>query len=109
LQEYIRDNQDQFVNLRDGLPDSDHDPASCLGYINEHRGKTEYLLTEQRLAGLVGGTDKAQQLKHDLHHRRLIATIKAGSQKLRYVVKRKLVAGKVRQSVIAVDATILDA
>ena len=37
-----------------------------------------------------------------------LATIKAGSQGARYAAKRKLVAGKDRQSVIAVDATILE-
>ncbi len=46
-------------------------------------------------------------MKQDLHHRGLLATIKAGSQGTRYAAKRKLVAGKDRQSVIAVDATIL--
>jgi len=108
LQEHIRNNQDQFVDLRDGLPDSDHDPASCPGYINEHQGKTEYLFTEQRLARLAGGKDRALQLKQDLHDRGLIAVIKAGSQGIRYAVKRRLVAGRDRQSVIAVDATILE-
>jgi hypothetical protein len=109
LQEHIRNNRDQFVDLRKGLADPDHDPASCLGYINKHQGKTEYLFTEQRLASLVGGKNKALQLKQDLHDRGLIATTEAGSQGVRYVAKRKLVAGKGPQSVTAVDAAILEA
>lgn len=108
LQEHIRNNQDQFVDLRKSLPGSDHDPANCLGYINEHQGRTEYLFTDERLARLVGGKDKALQLKQDLHNCGLLAPIKAGSQGTRYAAKRKLVAGKDRQSVIAVNDAILD-
>jgi len=109
LCEYIRAHEQRFMDLRKGLAPPDHDVRACPGYINDHAGTKEYLLTRERLAAVVGGKENAQQLKRDLSEQGFLIKTKAGDQGDRFVSKRRLVQGKGRQSVIALKATVIGA
>ena len=105
---YIRENQHGFVDLRGGEGASTYNVDPSLGYLNEHKGKLEFLLTEETFERIAGGKAAAVELKRELRRRKLIVTTGAGGQTVKFVVRRRLGDAK-RSTVVAVDHAILDA
>ncbi len=110
LRHYLRQNLDAFVDLRRGGIEntSTHDHRACPGYVHEHEGHgLEYLFSDRRFEGVVGGTAAAKRLRADLAGRGLLATA-AGAGSDRFSVKRtvgKGADGKARrEQVVAVRA-----
>jgi hypothetical protein len=104
LLDYIQRHQQAFIDLRGGPANRDHDHDRCFGYINEHKGKLEYLFTEEQFSAAVAS--RSSDVKRELHRRGLLRTTKAGAQRERHVCRRTLIKGT-RQWVVAVDACIL--
>jgi hypothetical protein len=114
LRDHVRQNLDEFVDLRrGGIEDtSGHDHRARPGYINEHeKHGLELLFSDQRFQEIVGGAAAARRLKAELAQTGQIATA-AGASGDRYSVRRTI--GKRadgtpdRQQVIAVRAAALN-
>jgi hypothetical protein len=90
------------VNRKDGFQDLAKVGAggnfvpSAVGYKRKQgRGKsryTEYLIADATFEDVVGGSDEAKALKHELHLRGLLITTRRGDG-FSYVVKRTLPDG----------------
>ena len=111
LRAYLRDHQAKFVDLTRKNPRVGEYDANPPGYLIEHQGQREYLLTNEAFRELAGGKAQAQALKAELAERQLIATAGGGREGDRYAVKRPIRmanGGSRRLSVIAIDASVLD-
>jgi hypothetical protein len=69
LKAHLRLHARRFVDLRRGLvdPKSNHEHASCAGYINQRpNGPLEYLLSDTTFNEICGGKAAALRLKDEL-------------------------------------------
>jgi hypothetical protein len=60
------------------------------GYTNAHKGRAEYLFSENKLKEVMGCQGAVNELKKALYDKGLIAIVSAGKGKLRYVIRRIL-------------------
>ena len=85
-----------------------HDHRACPGYVHQHENiGLEYLFSDRRFEGVVGGAAAARRLKAELAGRGMLATA-AGTGSDRYSVRRSIgkgADGKARrEQVVAVRA-----
>jgi hypothetical protein len=103
LQDYIRGNASEFVDLRNGLlnDEEEHDHANCPGYINRHRdGTLEYLFAETKLKQILGGGRMLSRFRDAPKAKRWI---RRGEN--RFAVRRAIYKRGGRPSVLAIDAS----
>jgi hypothetical protein len=106
LRAYIQESRHTFIDLNKQRLPPNHDHENCPGYINENRGRAEYLFSENKLQEIMGGKQAANELKKTLNGKGLIATVAAGDGEMRYSTKRTI--GRNRPYVVAISGNICE-
>ena len=103
LRHYVQDHRSRFVDARVPISDGAHDHDACPGYIGEHKGRPEYLFSEER--GREIFSRRAAEVKAALRRAGVLNATTA-----RPSTRRTLQAGGEgrRVPVIAVQSAFLD-